>query len=118
MNYFRVGNRTFTQDEIKNITPSQLKVIEEAAKVANDKRLENMRKGLGLEPQKMTIDVTPQGVAKRLAAIKAEEEKIAMETKAIEEELGPDTKGFIAEAEKPVPAKKSKKSKTVEKETN
>jgi hypothetical protein len=117
MNYIRVGNRTLTQNEYARLTPSQIRAIEESSRLANEKRLENIRKGLGIKSntQNVTIDVTPQGVAKMKAAIAAEEEKIAAETQSINEEVGSEGQSFVSEAEQPASTKKSKKkSKTAE----
>lgn len=80
--YVRVGNRTMPYEQAKVLSSKQVKEIEESAKKANEKRLENMRRGLGLEPQKVTLDVTPKAVAARKAAIAAEEAKIAAEAEA------------------------------------
>lgn len=100
--YFRVGNRSLTEHEMKFMTAEKLEQIKKDGELANQKRLENMRKGLGLEPQKVTLDVTPTGIAARNAAIKAEEDRIAAETKAVTEEIGPATSAVIAEGEAPV----------------
>ncbi len=111
--YRRVGNRSLTQKDMQFMKPSQLEKIKADGEIANQKRLENMRKGLGLEPQKVTLDVTPAGVAARKAAIAAEEARIAAETKAVTEEIGNETTTFVAEAEAPaeIEIKKSKGSK-------
>jgi hypothetical protein len=107
--YVRVGNRTFTGEEAASLTQKQINKIKIDAESANQKRLENMRNSLGIKnPQKMTIDVTPKGIAARKAAIEAEEAKLAAETKAIDEDLGPEKASFVAEAEAPVEEKKSK----------
>jgi hypothetical protein len=108
--YFRVGNRTFTEHELQFMTPKKIEEVKADGELANQKRLENIRKGLGMEPQKVTLDVTPAGVATRNAAIAVEEARIAAETKAIEEDLGPISPNAIAEAEAPaeVETKKSK----------
>lgn len=107
--YVRVGNRTFSGAEAASLTQKQIDKIKIDAEAANQKRLENMRNSLGIKnPQKMTIDVTPSGVAARKAAIAAEEAKLASETKTIEEDLGPEKASFIEEAEAPVEGKKSK----------
>jgi hypothetical protein len=78
--YVRVGNRTFTGEEAAILSKKQIEKIKIDAEAANQKRLENMRNSLGIKnPQKMTIDVTPAGIAARKAAIAAEETKIALE---------------------------------------
>jgi len=115
-NYVRVGNRTMTEAERASLTPKQVQEIKIQAEKANQKRLENIQATLGQSPQKMTIDVTPKGVATRKAAIAAEEAKIAAETKAISEELGSETPAFTGEAEAPVEVKKSKAEKKKAKE--
>jgi hypothetical protein len=97
-----------TVQERQLLSPAQIEKIKEDAKRADQKRLENMRKGLGLEPQRLTLDVTPKGVAARKAAIAAEEAKIAAETLAIKEDLGPGTPSFVEETEAPAEVKKSK----------
>lgn len=110
--YVRVGNRTLKNEEALNLTSEDRKMFLEEAERANQKRLENMRKGLGMEePQRVTLDVTPEGIAKRQAAIKAEENRIAAETQVIEKDLGSETAGFIEEAEKPVEEKKMRAKK-------
>lgn len=109
--YFRVGNRTFTAVELGFMKPAEIEKIKIDGEEANKKRLENMRKGLGMEPQKVTLDVTPAGIAARREAIAVEEARIAAETKAIEEDLGPEIPAAIAEAEAPAETKKSKSKK-------
>lgn len=103
--YVRIGNRSFQTDEVTRLTPKQIEQIKVDGERANQKRLENMRAGLGLEPQKMMIDVTPAGIAARKASIAAEEAKIVKETKVIEEELGPMSPNAIAENETPAETK-------------
>jgi len=115
-NYVRVGNRTMTEAERASLSPKQIQEYKLQGERANQLRLDNMRLSGELMPQKMTLDVTPQGVAKRSAAIAAEEAKIAAETKAISEELGPETPAFTAESEPPVEVKKSKAEKKKAKE--
>ena len=128
-NYFRVGNRTFTGSELGLLSKADIEKVKADGVAANEKRLENMRKGLGMEPQKVTLDVTPAAVAARKAAIEAEEAKIAAETKAssdavaaeeariadetkaIEEDLGPEAPSFVEEAEVPAEVVETKKSK-------
>lgn len=108
--YVRVGNRTFTGEEAKLLSAKQIEQIKIDAEKANQKRLENMRNSLGIKnPQAVTLDVTPAGVAARKAAIAAEEAKIAAETQAVAEEIGPENASFVGEAETPVEIKKSKK---------
>jgi len=97
-----------TRNEMQYMTPQRIQQIKIEGEVANQKRLERIRQGLGIEPQKVTLDVTPAGVAARKAAIAAEEARIAAETKAIDEELGPESTTFVAEAEAPAETKKSK----------
>jgi len=110
--YVRVGNRTFTGDEAASLSQKQIEKIKTDAEAANQKRLENMRNSFGIKnPQKMTIDVTPAGIAARKAAIAAEEAKLASENQAITTELGPETAGFVGEAEVPGEVKKSTKGK-------
>ena len=110
--YFRVGNTTMTEREILFTSPEKLEQIRIDAEKANQKRLENIRKSLGIKgPVNLTLDVTPKGIAARKAAIEAEEAKIATETKAIAEEIGPETTSFVAEAEAPAKTKKSKNKK-------
>lgn len=109
--YMRVGNRTVTRQEMQFMKPAQIEEIKAQGEAANQKRLENMRKGLGLEPKKLTLDVTPAGVAARKSAIEAEEAKIAAETVAVAEEIGPEITTFVAEAEAPAEIKKPKGSK-------
>jgi len=111
--YVRVGNRTFTGEEAASLSKAQINKIKIDAEAANQKRLENMRNSLGIKnPQKMTIDVTPAGVAARKAAIAAEEAKLAAEAQAVTEEIGSEAPSFIAEAEAPVEdVKKSSKAK-------
>jgi len=111
--YVRVGNRTFTGEEAASLSQKQIEKIKIDAEAANQKRLENMRNSLGIKnPQKMTIDVTPAGVAARKAAIAAEEAKLAAEAQAVTEEIGPEASSFVAEAEAPVEdVKKSSKGK-------
>jgi len=99
-----------TEPEMRFITAEKISQIKAEGELANQKRLENIRKGLGMEPQKVTLDVTPAGVAARKAAIEAEEARIAAETKAIDEDLGPVVAGSVDEATAPVePAKKASK---------
>ncbi len=113
--YFRVGNRTLTASEMGFMTPKQIEEIKTQAEVAKQKRLENLRKGLGVEPQKITLDVTPAGVAARKAAIAAEEARIAAETENIEVELGAEG-SFLAEGEGlEVSVKKTKEQRAEEK---
>jgi hypothetical protein len=101
--YVRVGNRTLKGEEYRSLTSKDRQKLIDEGERATQKRLENMRKGLGLEPkQGITLDVTPQGVLKRQEAIKAEEAKLAAETS---EET--------AVQEEPVKKSKVKKSKTV-----
>lgn len=110
--YVRVGNRTFTGAEAASLTQKQIDKIKIDAEAANQKRLENMRNSLGIKnPQKMTIDVTPKGVAARKVAIADEEAKIAAEAAAITKEIGPEAPSAVSEAEKPVEIKKPKGSK-------
>jgi len=104
--YVRIGNRSFPVEEARGLSQKQIEEIMIDAERANQKRLENMRAGLGLEPQKMTIDVTPSGVAARNKAIAAEEARIAAETKAIDEDLGEAPASFVKEAESPAEIKK------------
>jgi len=106
--YRRVGNRSLTQDEMQFMTPQKIQQLKDEGEAANQRRLERIRQGLGMEPQKLTLDVTPAAVAARKAAIAAEEARIAAETKAIDKELGPETTTFVAEAEAPAETKKSK----------
>jgi len=114
--YVRVGNRTMTVAERAGLSPKQVQEIKEQGERANQKRLENLRACGEIMPQKMTLDVTPKGVATRKAAIAAEEAKIAAETQAISEEIGPETPAFAGEAEAPVEVKKSKAEKKKAKE--
>ena len=114
--YVRVGNRTMTASERANLTPQQVQEYKLQGERANQLRLDNMRLSGEVMPQKMTIDVTPKGVATRKAAIEVEEAKIAAETKAISEELGAETSAFTDEAEAPVEVKKSKAEKKKAKE--
>jgi len=108
--YVRIGNRSFPVEEAQNLSQKQIEEIKTDAEKANQKRLENMRKGLGLEPNApITLDVTPAGVAARHKAIAAEEAKIAAETKAIDDDLGSGKASFVSEAEAPKEVKKSKK---------
>jgi hypothetical protein len=107
--YIRVGNRTLTGEEAKRLTPDQIEKIKTDADKANQKRLENMRKGLGLEPQRITLDVTPKAVAARKAAIAVEEAKLAAETQKVTDELGSEAPSFVSEGESPKEVKKSKK---------
>ncbi len=113
--YFRVGNQTVTFEELKTLRPQDIKKIEDDAEIANEKRLENIRQGLGIkQPQNITLDVTPAGIAARKAAIEAEEARIAAETKAVDLELG-TAGGFLNEGEQPeTPAKKTKEQKAEE----
>lgn len=106
--YYRVGNRTLTATELGIMTPKQVEEIKIDAERANQKRLENTRRGLGMEPQKITLNVTPEAVAARNEAIVAEEVKIEAETKAIAKELGPETPAFVAEDEAPAEAETKK----------
>jgi hypothetical protein len=115
--YVRIGNRTFTSEQVKSLTPKQVAEIKVQAEKANQKRLDNMRQSMGLEPQKVTLDVTPRGIAARKAAIDAEEARIAAETKAIDKDLGEaGPAGFVKEAEAPaeVKVKKPLKKKATE----
>lgn len=112
--YVRVGNRTLTADEMRFTTPKQIKEYEEQAEKANQKRLDNMRKSLGMDPKKVTLDVTPKGVAARKVAIAVEEAKIAAETNAIAEDLGLEKASFLAESEAPTETKKLKGKKAAE----
>jgi len=90
--YVRVGNRTFKNEAYKRLTEKEKQTIVKQGQDADKKRLENMRKGLGLEPQQgITLDVTPAGVAKRNEAIKAEEAKIAAEEVSSSEEVTVET---------------------------
>ena len=109
--YVRVGNRTFRKEELQEMTPDQIKKVEDDGERANQKRLENMRKGLGLEPTAgLTLDVTPKGVAERKSAITAEEAKIVTEAREIEARMIPEAPAEIAgEAPSPEPVKKSKR---------
>lgn len=108
--YARVGNRTLKNEELRNLNEKDKQKLIAEGKAAEQKRLENMRKAFGMEqPQKVTLDVTPAGVAKRQAAIKAEEAKIAAETQEIEKDLGSETAGFSEEAEAPTEKKSGKK---------
>lgn len=100
--YFRVGNRTLTAIEMGVMKPAEIEKIKVDGDLANQKRLENIRKGLGVEPQKMTLDVTPTAVATRNEAIAVEEARIAAETKTIEKDLGPEAPAALAEGEAPV----------------
>ena len=112
--YVRIGNRTITTEERARLTPEQVQGMKDDGERANQKRLANMRQGLGLEPQRMTIDVTPKGIAARKAAIAAEEAKLVAETQAITDDLGPEKAAFVAEAETPAAEiKKSKGKKAV-----
>lgn len=114
--YFRVGNQTVTFEELKTLRPQDIQKIEEDAERANEKRLENIRQGLGIkQPQNITLDVTPAGIAARKVAIEAEEARIAAETKAVDLELG--TAGsFLGEGEPPeAPVKKTREQKAEEK---
>lgn len=115
-NYRRIGNRTLTSTELQNLTAAQINKIKEDGERANQLRLENMRKGLGIEPQKVTLDVTPAGIAARKEAIAAEEARIAAETKTVEENLGAENATFTGEGEQvpdlpSTPAPEVKKSK-------
>lgn len=112
-NYFRVGNRTLTETEMKTLSQQQLKQLEIEGERANQARLERIRAGLGLEPKKITLDVTPAGVAARKAAIEAEEAKIAAETQVIDAELG-EAGSFLGEGEPPETPAKTKEQKAEE----
>ena len=110
-NYTRVGNRTFTQHEFQSMSPGQIEQIRADGELVNQKRLDNLRKSFGIQPNApITLNVTPAGVAARKIAIAAEEAKIAAETKAIADEIGPEMTTFVAEAEAPaeIKIKKSK----------
>lgn len=89
--YFRIGNRTVSESEMRFLSHAQIEQIKAEGELATQKRLENMRKGLGLEPQKVDIDVTPEGIAARNVAIKNEEDKIKAEDNA-EKEISIDDK--------------------------
>lgn len=123
-NYRRVGNRTFRERDLKFMTPQQIEKIKTDGEKANERRLENMRRGLGIKPEAITLDVTPAGIAKRQAAIKAEEARIAAETASIEKDLGAETAGFVGENETPAaptapePAKKGRLTKGTKKLPN
>lgn len=117
--YVRIGNRSFQAEEAKNLSQKQIEEIMTDAERANQKRLENMRKGLGLEPNApITLDVTPMGVAARNKAIAAEEAKIAAETKSIDEDLGEAAASFVKEAESPAEVKKLIKKKSIKTASN
>ena len=110
--YVRVGNRTFKKEELKSMTPDQVKKVEDDGERANQKRLENMRKGLGLEPTAgMTLDVTPKAVAERKSAITAEEAKIVAEAREIEARKAPAEVAEEAQALEPVKKSKGRKAK-------
>jgi hypothetical protein len=110
-NYIRIGNRTFQEEEARHLTPKQIEEIKADGARANQKRFENMRQSLGMQPNApITLNVTPAGIAARKIAIAAEEAKIAAETQTITDELGPETPSFVAEAEAPKEVKKSKKA--------
>ncbi len=113
MEYVRIGNRTITTAERARLTPEQIQKMKDDGDAANQKRLANMRASGEFMPQKMTIDVTPKGIAARKAAIVAEEAKLAAETQAISEDLGPEKAAFVTEAETPAEIKKSKGKKAV-----
>jgi len=111
--YVRVGNRTLTGEEASHLTPKEILEIKTDAEKANQKRLENMRNSLGIKnPQAVTLDVTPAGVAARKAAIEAEEARIALETQEVTEDLGPEKTSFIGETETPAESTTTKKSKS------
>jgi hypothetical protein len=82
--YVRVGNRTLKNQEYSRLTQEQKQKFVKEGEEANKRRIERMQKALGFDPTKQNIllDVTPAGVAKRNAAIKAEEAKIAAENAA------------------------------------
>lgn len=106
MNYFRIGNRTLTQDEMTRLRPADIEKIKQDSELANEKRLENIRKSLGVKtPQAVTLDVTPAGIAARNAAIAAEEAKIAAEKAASEQANTPQNEN---EAQKDKKGQKKK----------
>lgn len=112
-NYFRVGNRTLTESEMKFMTQQQLEQLRIDGEIANQARLERIRAGFGMEPKKITLDVTPAGVAARKAAIEAEEARIAAETKSIDVELG-EAGSFLGEGEPPETPAKTREQKAEE----
>ena len=110
--YVRIGNRTLLAQDVKSLSQKQIEEIKADGERANQKRLENLRASMGIKlDAPLTLDVTPAGIAARKAAIAVEEAKLAAETKAITESLGPEKASFVAEAEAPteVKIKKSKK---------
>jgi len=110
--YVRIGNSTVTAEERKRMTSKQIEKVKDDAEKANQKRLENMRKGLGLEPKKgLTLDVTPEGIAARKSAITAEEAKIVEEAKEIEKRMAAESDISKSESADKKENKKTKKGK-------
>jgi len=102
--YVRVGNRTLTNAEIASLSAKQIEQIKIDAEKANKKRLENIQRSMGINPQAVTLDVTPAAVAARNAAIKVEEARIAAVPPAEPAQVQPE-----APVEEAPPAPEGKK---------
>jgi len=59
--YFRVGNQTFTANQLKTLSPVDVEKIEKDAAKADQKRKDNIAESMGLGKQKINLvpDIRP-----------------------------------------------------------